>query len=76
MNEATTILNKVGGSSHEAARVIDAANGNSTKAIQVLDSAGNSIDKTVTIIVYTRKSVGFKLKCGLSLKEELCMDTK
>ena len=28
------------------------------------------------IIVYTRKSVGFKLKCGLTLKEELCTDTK
>ena len=28
------------------------------------------------IIVYTRKSGGFKLKCGLTLKEELCTDTK
>ena len=28
------------------------------------------------IIVFTRKSVGFKLKCGLTLKEELCTDTK
>lgn len=29
-----------------------------------------------SIIVYTRTSVGFKLKCGLTLKEELCTDTK
>lgn len=29
-----------------------------------------------SIIVYTRISIGFKLKCGLTLKEELCTDTK
>lgn len=29
-----------------------------------------------SIIVYTRTCIGFKLKCGLTLKEELCSDTK
>ena len=29
-----------------------------------------------SIIVYNRNSVGFKLKCGLTLREELCTDTK
>ena len=29
-----------------------------------------------SIIVYTRNCVGFRLKCGLTLKEELCTDTK
>ena len=29
-----------------------------------------------SIIVYSRNSVGFKLKCGLTLKEALCTDTK
>ena len=29
-----------------------------------------------SIIVYSRDSVGFKLKCGLTLREELCTDTK
>ena len=29
-----------------------------------------------SIIVYSRDSVGFKLKCGLTLKEALCTDTK
>ena len=29
-----------------------------------------------SIIVYSRDSVGFKLKCGLTLKEALCTDTR
>ncbi|MBQ3917286.1 MAG: hypothetical protein II693_04000, partial [Bacteroidales bacterium] len=29
-----------------------------------------------SIIVYSRESIGFKLKCGLTLKEELCTGTK
>lgn len=29
-----------------------------------------------SIIVHTRTYIGFKLKCGLTLKEELCSDTK
>ena len=29
-----------------------------------------------SIIVYSRDSIGFKLKCGLTLKEELCTDTR
>ncbi len=29
-----------------------------------------------SIIVYTRTSIGFRLKCGLTLKEELCTGTK
>ena len=29
-----------------------------------------------SIIVYSRESVGFKLKCGLTLKEALCTDTR
>lgn len=29
-----------------------------------------------SIIVYSRNSVGFKLKCGLTLKEALCTDTR
>ena len=28
------------------------------------------------IIVYSRNCIGFQLKCGLTLKEELCLDTK
>ena len=28
------------------------------------------------IIVYSRTFVGFKLKCGLTLKEEICTGTK
>ena len=29
-----------------------------------------------SIIVYSRDSIGFKLKCGLTLKEALCTDTR
>lgn len=29
-----------------------------------------------SIIVYSRDSVGFKLKCGLTLKKALCTDTR
>ena len=29
-----------------------------------------------SIIVYSRNSVGFKLKCRLTLKEALCTDTR
>ena len=29
-----------------------------------------------SIIVYSRNSIGFKLKCGLTLKEALCTDTR
>ena len=29
-----------------------------------------------SIIVYNRDCVGFKLKCGLTLREALCTDTK
>ena len=29
-----------------------------------------------SIIVYTRTSIGFRLKCGLTLKEDLCTGTK
>ena len=29
-----------------------------------------------SIIVYNRNSIGFKLKCGLTLKEALCTDTR
>ena len=29
-----------------------------------------------SIIVYSRESIGFKLKFGLSLKEALCTDTR
>ena len=29
-----------------------------------------------SIIVYSRDCIGFKLKCGLTLKEALCTDTR
>ena len=34
------------------------------------------LDYVDKIIVYSRNCIGFKLKCGLTLKEEICTDTR
>lgn len=48
------------------------------EAAEMLDAYNEELFTSFvdSIIVYNRNSVGFKLKCGLTLKEALCTDTK